>query len=364
MGCIFASHANFISAPSPYRINDPSFGTGSIYDSGRTVADPIFRTRVADGRDNLALLSLSGNAILQDSVFTSNLRDLLWVFPGGIQIDQRPGLKAKPILRASGKAGMVDPQRAYGFDADLAAEVRAEEEPIYLAVELEGEFKSAFPDGPPSMEVKQAEPELPFELPGATRRAQQQVIEPADPAQHRSTGWGRVFILGDVDALGNSSGYHARKMQGGDTRVSFKNDNVSVVLNILDRLLGSEHLMDARKTVSVRRPFVVFNEIEREYERRSGEKAAEIDEEIRQAKLAIVRLQSTEGDSSLAFMSAEHEAELARAQAMIVEKQREKRELRRELKRAIDREESRIFMLNLLVVPSALCLFAIILLGV
>ncbi len=346
----------------------PHWGIG--FTDQRCVADPTYRSKLQGGRTNLSLLTLTDAAVDEQSPFTTNLRDMLFVFPGGFFVTEPSKFEVTHLIRASDQAGLVDPQRAYNFDPKLATELQpatrqladGSTEPIALslALELKGEIQSAFPDGPPPQQEKKPNP---LQLKTAAKQ------EPAESAPsatkpHLASGKGRVFLIGDVDAFGNNTGYRPTGSQGGNTSVAYANDNVSLLLNILDRISGSEYLIDARKTVSQRRPFLVFNEIERLYDQKFGAKEVEIEKEINDTQIAIAKLQSLESDPNQAFMSPEQEAELVQARNFIAGKQREKRLLRRELKSAIDREENRIFMLNLLAVPTFILIFAILFLGI
>lgn len=129
-------------------------GWGIEYKSSQVMADADYQTDIEPprGRYLPTLLSLSQDALNRENVVTSQLTDVYMPFAGAFKIKGTPGVKVESLIRASENNKLVGT-----FEAEPQAldQLRKEFMPsgdkdYYYAVQLTGNFKTAFPKGDPN----------------------------------------------------------------------------------------------------------------------------------------------------------------------------------------------------------------------
>lgn len=315
---------------------------GVEFESGMTLADPVYAHTFPREGTHLAVLTLSNKAMPQkDSVITRDLESVSLVLAGGISKTDKCRVGFESLLRSSDRAGFVDSMRASRFDI-RPFDVKSAGRPYHLMVRLHGKFPTAFPAGNPT---------TPRQLPEEGEEGEQ-AAPPADTALKEATAEGNVFLIADTDAFSNQFSYQVRNFSNGMQVASPVNGNSSLLFNLLDQVAGSKHLIGARSRAAVSRPFTVIQEMEDDFNKEVGAKVEEIREKERETtrKLNDLQVQKTRGNQLL--LSPEQEAEIAKLTTEQVKYAKQIRELQKDLRRQKDDLTGSITLLNVAVMPS------------
>lgn len=314
---------------------------GVSYISDQVIADGAYRTRMPQGDSN-AVLSLTKKAMpTKDSLITGGLNDIFFILSGGFTKTLKKGLDYQTLIRTTPEAGLVNGEKAARLDPSLLASMRPDDQSYDLALFIKGTFETAFPDGNPA----------------ASTPEESESGESGDsaPALTKSKAPGNLFLIADADFLSNSFAY----VNYGQGLVAPQGDNVSLLLNILDQVTGSKHLIGSRSRGDSRRPFSVIQEMESEFEQEFGEKLEKeqaaldtIGERINQ----LIQAQQEQGSIALEGDLAK---ELANATEKQVEARKRLRVLEKDLRTRKDDLATRYTLANLFIVP-----FIVILIGI
>lgn len=312
---------------------------GVTYVSDQVVADGTYRTQTGQG-DSTAVLSLTPDALpTKDSLITESLNDLYFIFSGGFIKKPIAGLQYQTLIETTSEAGLVDGEKAATLDKSLLNTMRPDEQAYALALFINGTFSTAFPDGNPS------EPEDKGE--GENEEPAQASDETKPKSLQESVSPGNLFLIADSDFLSNNFAY----ADYGAGLIAPQGDNAALLLNILDQVTGSKHLIGSRSRSDSRRPFTVVQEMESEFEQEFGEKLekeqAELDT-IGQRINELIQAQQNQGTIAL-------EGDLAKELANATKKQAEARKrlrvLEKDLRTRKDALATRYTLANLLIVP-------------
>lgn len=323
-------------------------GWGLTFESGQVVADGSYATALSEDRKSVAVLTLPKAAMPQkDDVITRDLDSLTLFLPGAFTKTGGGGVAINTLLRTSDKAALVDSAKAARLDPQLEFAMQRTGKPLDLALSLTGNFKTSFPNGDPSKPA----PELPKE--GEPKKE-----EPKGPeGLKEATAAGHVFLIGDVDAFYDRFAYSVRSM-GQMQMVSPINGNSSLLLNIIDQASGSSHLIGARSRSATRRPFSVIEAMEDKSNQEVGTKITEVRKKEEAAVTKLNELQSARSRGNELY-SPEQEAEINKFRKEQVDAARQIRDLEKDLRRQKDGIFGRVQILNLLVMPGVVILFAI-----
>lgn len=296
--------------------------------SGGVIADPKYRVTFPDGRVAVSLLTLTPQAMPQtNSILTRDLQQLYLILPGGFTHDALPaGLTATPLLVTSKGAAIVDATRASQIDQSLLTTLRPAGRAFDLAVHLSGRFPAAFPEAP--------------EL----------LTEPATP--------GNVFLIGDVDFLYDNFAYQIQNF-GGKQIAAPSNGNSSLLLNIVDQAAGSQHLIGARSRPSTLRPFTLVQEMESAFEQEYGRTIDAYKQSEQEVIARLNELRAQRGQSDAIFLSAAQEAEVRELEAKRSDYNRRIRAEQKGLRSQKETLATRMFFLNVILVPALVALFGL-----
>ena len=218
-----------------------------------------------------------------------------------------------------------------------------------LVVHIDGNFKTAFPDGKPGEE------------PAAEEKPDADGAETADGADgekkpdkpqwlKEGTAKGNVFLIADVDFLGDNFAFRLQNI-GNMRLASPTNGNSSLLLNMLDQATGSKHLIGARSRASTRRPFTVVQEMEAEFEKDVGEQIKELEEKQQEAVGRLNELQSQKSSGTELLLSPEQESEIRKLREQQVSYSREIRKEQKGLQRRKTALNTKVTLLNIGVMP-------------
>ncbi|WP_411827398.1 Gldg family protein [Luteolibacter sp. AS25] len=306
---------------------------GIEFISSEVLADPEYATMLGGDRKGIAVLSLPQSAMpREDSIITQNLESVLFYLPGAFRNKGTVGVKAVSLIRSSKGAGFVDSFKAARLDPSLDTSVKSENTNFDLVTHLSGKFKTAFPEGPPELrENADGDTTVKNSITTATKT-------------------GNVFLIADVDAFYDAFAYSVQNL-GGIQMANPSNGNSSLLLNILDQAVGSQHLIGSRSRAATRRPFTLIQRMEANFDREVGDRILELQGKQEEAEKKLRELQAQKVEGSELYLSPEQEAEIVKFRQQQVEYSRLIREQQKDLRRQKDSLAGDITLLNVAFMP-------------
>lgn len=318
---------------------------GVSFESAQVLGDGTYATMLNGNRKGVAVLTLPKEAMPQkEDVITRNLESVTLFLPGAFTKTGGGGVSVNTLIKSSDNAALVDSMKASQLDPSLSTTMQRAGHSYDLVLSLNGNFKTAFPDGKP------AEPKPEGETPKPEEKKADSLKEAITP--------GNVFLISDVDAFYDRFAYSVQNF-GGMQMVSPINGNASLLMNILDQSAGSPYLIGARSRSATRRPFKVIQEMEDKFDKEVGADIAKIREK---EKAAIDKLQALQAEKSKLndpIASPEQEAAIKNLRNEQLKASKEIREKEKGLKTQKDTLTGRITLLNVAGMPLVVVLFAI-----
>lgn len=318
---------------------------GITFESEKVLADPTHATLLGGNRQGLAVLSLPQSAMpRKDDVITKDLGNIVLFLPGAFTKTGGAGVEANTLVRSSLEAGFVDAMRASQIDPTLATSLKPAGTAFDLVTHLKGHFKTAFPNGNPTVAEK--------------KEGEEKKDETKPASLTEGTAEGNVFLIADVDAFYDRFAYSVQNF-GGMQMASAINGNSTLLFNILDQATGSKHLIGSRSRSALRRPFTVIQEMEAEFNKNVGAKIAEFEEKQKEAQQRLTELQAQKAQGQQLYLSPEQEAEIEKLKEEQVKYARMVREQQKDLRRQKDELGGKITLLNVAGVPALVVLFGL-----
>ena len=312
---------------------------------GRAVADPRngLVVSVGEGRQTVhpGLIGITRAGLAKDDVVTAMVERLVFGSPGVIT-DAEGGLEVKPLVQAAPSAGLLPAERFLGLDdpGELARGLKPLQRPLTVAARLQGELRSAWPQGPPAG----------VQPPSGGHRAS------ADEPAH-------MVLFADTDVLADSLWVQQRRQGGQQVRKAFA-DNGALVANAIENLLGSEALIGLRGEGTSARPFTRVQALEREAANQFRDKERELRQALEKTEKRLEALRSgREGEDGGVILSDEQRQELTDLRERRNRLRRELREVRQRLDARIEALGDRLRLLNIVAVPGVVALAALAVFG-
>ncbi|NKB25168.1 MAG: hypothetical protein GKR87_12490 [Kiritimatiellae bacterium] len=288
-----------------------------------------------------AWLSLRGEAIGREEIITSSLDILMLPFSGSFSGKPKEGLMVTTLLQTSEETSEIDSFTAMNSSANYRnAQVKGK---TPLALRLQGNFKTAFPDGPPKEDTEGDD-------------------EPKAPSTDRlveSEKDGIVVLVADVDMLYDR--YMVRNLNFfGQTLTQPINDNLSFVLNMLEQLSGSKALIGLRSRGTFDRPFDRVNELERQAQQRWQEEQAQLTEKLQAAQARFNQFQTEKQQDQKLILSPAQKREIEKVKKERFEAQRHLREVRKNLRQDIETLGLQVKLVNMGLMPVVVALFGVV----
>lgn len=132
---------------------------GYSFDSTQIVADMAHQSNLGGGLSNPLWLTLGTNAISRDNEVTKELNEFWLVYSGAFSGSPASGLEEKVLLKTSAQHQLVPTSYATAMPNTSAGQAqlqrlmnsfKPEGRERYLAIQLSGNFKTAFPEGKPA----------------------------------------------------------------------------------------------------------------------------------------------------------------------------------------------------------------------
>lgn len=137
-------------------------------------------------------------------------------------------------------------------------------------------------------------------------------------------------------------------------------DNGSLAVNAVDNMLGNRDLISIRTRATSARPFDRVEEIRVAAERSFRVTEERLQRELEETEARLSELQAAKGEGELMVISDEQQAEIQRFMERRLEIRRELRQVQHDLRRDIDRLDTRIKLINIVLVPAIVMVVALI----
>ena len=222
-----------------------------------------------------------------DHVVSANLNQMTVLFPGVLKVRSEANSKLEyvPLLSTSERGNAWRVNTPYELLVPDYTEFMRRfidgTEPVKMGYLVTGAFKTAFPDGIMA-ETNDDENDTEEEV---SRQRITGLIEAAEP--------GAIVVLADVDFISDMMAYE-RTFFG----LATVGDNSALLMNLLEDLSGSQHLISIRSRGNFRRPFARVDAIEAQADAETAEEQARIEAQIREFEQQLnERIAAIEGEN-------------------------------------------------------------------
>lgn len=319
---------------------------GITYEPGKIVAD-IDSCTALRGRGNSIeqsplYLSLRKDKFAQGDVLTAPLNSLMMVMAGAFTGDAAAGIKATPLIATSMKSALSDAMMLQYDPQAFRRQLRDQARSFTLALRLQGQFKTAFPDGAPAQ-------------PGATNTP----AAASTDCLKQSRQDGNVILVADVDMLFNEFCVQELNLFGYRGYQPF-NDNINLFANMVEQLAGSADLIGVRCRGTFNRPFTRVLALQADAQSRWMEQEQALQEKLQQSQTRIAELQRQKDDKQRFILSPEQNRELESIRAEVLKCKQELKQVRRNLREDIESLGMKVKVLNIILVPGLVALAGII----
>ena len=312
---------------------------GVAYKPSMMIADMLsaYRKTLPDRMiTNPMALNLAPARISRTNPLFANLNAISMYFTGFFQILPREGVEYETLLTSSKESQPVSSLLGNRPELVLRNFKPANEE-YPLALRISGKLSSAYPDGAPDRSA----------LPAGYKHLL------------KGTHNAEIYLFSDSDMLFNDVCVTAYSDAFGQKSWRRANDNVAMLQNVMESLSGSRQLSGIRNRVPMSRPLTKINKLKADAELKYKNRILELERDFAQAQArlnALKRAEEAEPDSADA---AARRKETQSFQIKVAAARRELKEIRANLKSDLDRLDTRIKILNIVVVPAVLALFGV-----
>jgi ABC-type uncharacterized transport system involved in gliding motility auxiliary subunit len=207
-----------------------------------------------------------------------------------------------------------------------------------LAVRIEGQARSAFPDG------AQGDNRTKVKMPDHVNESENGID---------------VIAIADVDLLDDRFWVIMQDFYGEDLAFNTSN-NIDFVHNAIEELTGAEGLISVRSRTGFTRPFVRVEALQREAERLYRAKERELENKLQQTRQRIARMQVERNGSGAEIMTPEQQKEIAEFRAIADRTELELRAVKGNLRKDIDHLETLVKFINIGLIPIVVAILALI----
>jgi len=326
---------------------------GLQFDTSKVVADLEYQLQ---GRDGYlpAYLGLSGDAINNDDVATSQI-DSVWLpLSGAFTGTPAPGLKETVLLQSSKESQLVE-----GFMASMSSEgvtkdFKASGINYKLAIRLAGKFKTAFPEGKPEEKKDEAKPE------DGKKSDDKAAAKKPDASLKETQGENSVVLVGDADMLFDP--FTLRRVDSPlGAFVTAMNANLAFAQNLVDQLAGDANLIGVRSRNITSRPFTRIRDLEARAEASGEAKIKLLQDSLAETQSKLNDLQQQKKDKDQRFiLSPEQRTELENFRKQEAQVSKELKQVQKDLRKEVVSLETKVKWINILAMPLAVTLTGIV----
>lgn len=293
--------------------------------------------------------------------------------PGALSKKEGGTTSFTPLIQTSERSDLIDVEKIKGGRPDfqgIIQDFKPSGTKLTIAARVSGPVKTAFPDGFPKDEAKDGEEAA---KPPANRLAQamqdeenegkpKSVDAPTKPQLMESKGPIQAVVIADTDLLQDRFWVQMQDLFGQAVAMPLSN-NMDFVTNALDNLTGSNDLIGLRSRGISQRPFERVEALQRDAETRLRAKERELQAQREETEKKIADLQrpgqgvATQGAQVTLSPAQQEEIEKFKAQLLTI--RRDLRGVQLDLRRDIERLKTRLWFLNIALIPLLVAIIAI-----
>ena len=278
---------------------------------GKVLADVVYASG-AGQRYTPTVLTLNRTALNRDDVVTSQIETLLYAFGGAFEVKPVEGLKVTELIKSSPNSMLVDnivstvsgEAAMKGFQPDNKARP--------LAMRLTGKFKTAFPEGKPKSDKKDAK---------------------AETTLKESAAENSVILVADVDMLNDGAAVDIQEVFGRRIVVP-SNGNLALAQSMVEQFGSGDALVTLRSRAAAFRPLTVVRQMEADAQKQYFGRLKALEDERQKAMEKLQELQKARGATakSAQLLTPEQQLEIESLKKKAVQTQQELKEVRKTLR--------------------------------
>jgi ABC-type uncharacterized transport system involved in gliding motility auxiliary subunit len=302
--------------------------------------------------DYIAWLSLDRDNLNHDDVVTADLSRLLFATSGILEKEKGATTSFAPLVQTTADATEIpaDKLRLFPDFLGLLAHYKPVGHPLTLAARIQGNVKTAFPDGPPVAE------------PAAKKDEKKDAGKPAaKPASwlKESKKPINVIVVADTDMLGDRFWVRTQNFFGQQVTIPTAS-NGDFVVNALDNLAGSDALIGLRGRGLAARPFDLVQKIRTEADARYLAKAQALQERLKDTEKKLASLQKEGQGGSHQILTAAQQKEIDKFRDDMLATRKSLRDVQHALRVDIDRLDALLKFVNIGLIPILISIAAIV----
>lgn len=310
---------------------------GLEYDSRMVVLDSQNALQVGEANQvpqyHLEVLGLSKDYLNSSDIVTADLEKLNFSSAGAISALEQSPLKLEALVQSSVNSQLLDSRTvkmAETAPESLRKDFKPTGEAYVLAARFSGNLKSAF----------------------AEKSAPHQIMTSKKPAQ--------IIVVTDTDFLADRMWVVEQNILGSPVFEDIA-DNGDFAINLVDNLAGDPNLISLRaRTVSFR-PFERLEKIQRSAELRYHDKESRLQADLEKLNVQLSQIQGSNPSGNSKNMTAAQKADIARYQKQKTQIRSELRQVQHQLNADIDNLIGRLKLINILLMPGLVAVFAFLL---
>lgn len=319
---------------------------GIAFDTSKIVVDLNSSTTTRRGNNveqNPLYLSLVKANFDPNDILTASPNSILMPFAGAFATQGKTDLKVTPLITSTEKSMLANSFLAqFGADA-INREFHSGNEKLNLAVRLQGNFITAFPEGRPrpGSEDDKSQPPPPT-LPGLTNS-----IKP-----------GAVILVGDVDILYDPYCVEKQMFLAWEANRP-RNDNIALFINATEQMSGSAELIGIRGRGRTDRPFTRVQALARAAQEKWMAQERDINAKMQEAQQRLDTLQAQKDDKQRFILSPAQQKEIEGFKQELLKYKSQRRDVNKGLREGIEQLGMQLKVLNILGMPLLIGLFGI-----
>ncbi|MFO8083290.1 MAG: GldG family protein [Desulfobacterales bacterium] len=288
---------------------------------------------------NPSWLSLSEEAINRNALITSQLNSMILPVAGAIEKSADADIQYEPLVQSSTNASLENTFKLRFGIEEIRREFKPAGKKFDLAVKIEGNFTSAFPDGKP--EKRPNENSSGNEL-AKTSATGQNLKE--------STSEAILVVVSDTDLLWDDY-YLSKQNFLGMQLVNFFNDNLNFFQNASEMLSGSNELIHIRSRGKFDRPFTRVQMLEKKAASQWLEQEQQLLGKVEETNQKLRELEKMKDASQKFVLSREQEEEIQKFRDEKLRINQELKLVRRHLRSDIESLGTRVKFINIFLMP-------------
>ena len=289
----------------------------------------------------LPWLSLQKANLNSDDFVTNQLNSVNVGSAGVLQPSDGATTTFTPLIQTSENAGELE-RGALMFvrnPADLLQNFEPGGEKITLAVRIQGDVETAYPDGKPLDTTEARAPD-----------DEKFLAKSASPIN--------VIVVSDTDILADRFWVSYQNFLGMQMPQAFAN-NADFLINAIDNLGGNDDLISLRSRGEYSRPFTVVQQIQKDAEAQFRDREQALQTKLEETETKIEALQQGSGGAGESILSPEQRKEIDLFRKEQLKTRKELRAVQHDLQKNIEQLGTKLKLLNIGLIPFLILLLAV-----